>query len=105
MDLTPPGQPAEGHIYFNDPTGETITVYKDSNTAVSKKPGGETVAFATLEGLISYLASKPSKLTSANSLSQAEMDIITDMVKVVFLFIFLPVSQAGYHGERVISFR
>ena len=81
MDLTPPGQPAEGHIYFNDPTGETITVYKDSNTAVSKKPGGETVAFATLEGLISYLASKPSKLTSANSLSQAEMDIITDMVK------------------------
>ena len=84
MDLTPPGQPAEGHIYFNNATGEIITVYKDSKTVVSKKPGGETVAFATLEGLISYLykqppPSPPAPLTSANSLSETEMGIIEDL--------------------------
>ena len=78
MDLTPPGG-TEGHIYLNNPTGETITVYKDTKTAVSKKPGGEMVAFATLEGLISYLASKPSLQKSANALSQTEMKIITDI--------------------------
>ena len=81
MDLTPPGAPAEGHIYLNDPTGEIITYYKDSKAATSKKPGGEIVAFATAEGLISYLASKPSLQKSANALSQTEMDIITDVAK------------------------
>ena len=81
MDLTPPGAPAEGHIYLNDPTGEIITYYKDTKAATSKKPNGKIVAFATAEGLISYLTTLPSNQKSANSLSQAEMDIIVDMAK------------------------
>lgn len=81
MDLTPPGSPVEGHIYLNDPTGEIITYYKSTKVSTSKKEGEETKHFATPEGLISYLTTLPSSQKSANSLSQTEMDIITDIAK------------------------
>ena len=77
--MTPPGSPLEGHIYLNDPTGETITYYKKTKTAYSAKPGGETQQFINPEALLTYLTTLPSTQKSANSLSQTEMDIITDV--------------------------
>jgi hypothetical protein len=79
MDLTAPDAPLAGHIYLNDPTGETITFYKSTGTSYSSKPGGEQLQFTTPEGLIKYLASKPSLQKSANALSQTEMKFITDI--------------------------
>jgi hypothetical protein len=95
MDLTPPGAPAEGHIYLNDPTGEIITYYKGSKSSVSKKPGGETQEFFSPEALINYLASKPSLQKSSNSLSETEMGIIEDLAQQYGL-----IAKVDYIGPK-----
>lgn len=81
IDLTLPGAPLEGHIYLNDPTGETITYYKKTKTAYSAKPSGETQKFINPDALLTYLAALPSALKSANSLSVTEMASIDDIAK------------------------